>query len=76
MRAFTFVLPDDIADVSIAGLQWFILIPRLNHTGSKVIQLKQALIQEGNNIPQAEINTLIRSMRQRCQTVLYAEGRQ
>ena len=33
-RAFTFVLPDEMADVSIAGLKWFILIPRLNHTGS------------------------------------------
>ena len=31
----TFVLPDEMADVSIAGLQWFILIPRLNHTGSR-----------------------------------------
>ena len=31
MRAVTFVLPDKMADVSIAGLQWFILIPRLNH---------------------------------------------
>ena len=34
MRAVTFVLPDEMADVSIAGLQWFILIPRLNHTAS------------------------------------------
>ena len=36
MDAFTFVLPDEMADVSIAGLQWFILIhvPRLNYTGS------------------------------------------
>ena len=34
MRAVTFVLPDEMANVSIAGLQWFILIPRLNHTGS------------------------------------------
>ena len=34
MRAVTFVLPDKIADVSIAGLQWFILIPRLNYMGS------------------------------------------
>ena len=33
MRDVTFVLPDKMADVSIAGLQWFILIPRLNHTG-------------------------------------------
>ena len=34
MRAVTFVLPDEMEDVSITGLQWFILIPRLNHTGS------------------------------------------
>ena len=34
MLAVTFVLLDEMADVSIAGLQWFILIPRLNHTGS------------------------------------------
>ena len=34
MRAVTFVPPVEMADVSIAGLQWFILIPRLNHTGS------------------------------------------
>ena len=27
MRAVTFVLPDEMADVSIAGLQWFILKP-------------------------------------------------
>ena len=37
MLAVTFVLPDEMADVSIAGLQWFILIPRLNHTGSLII---------------------------------------
>ena len=29
MHVVTFVLPNEIADVSIAGLQWFILIPRL-----------------------------------------------
>ena len=36
MRAVTFVLPDEMADVSTAGLQWLtcILTPRLNHTGS------------------------------------------
>ena len=34
MRAVTFVLPYEMANVSIAGLQWFILIPRLNDTGS------------------------------------------
>ena len=34
MPSVMFVLPDEMADVSIAGLQWFILIPRLNHTGS------------------------------------------
>ena len=36
---------------------------------SNLIQLRQALIQEWNNIPQAEINTLIRSVRPRCQAV-------
>ena len=34
MHAVTFVLPDEMADVSMAGLQWFMLIPRLTHTGS------------------------------------------
>ena len=34
MHAVTFVHPDEMADVTIAGLQWSILIPRLNHTGS------------------------------------------
>ena len=31
MHAVTFVLPDEMADVSIMGLQWFILIPGLNY---------------------------------------------
>ena len=35
MCAVTFVPPDEMADVSIVGLQWFIPIPRLNHTGSR-----------------------------------------
>ena len=34
MCAVMFVPPDEMADVTIAGLQWFILIPRLNHMGS------------------------------------------
>ena len=34
MHAVKFVLLVEMADVSIAGLQWFILIPQLNHTGS------------------------------------------
>ena len=34
MRAVTFVLPEEMANVSIKELQWFILIPGLNHTGS------------------------------------------
>ena len=33
MLAVTFVLPDEMTDVSNAGLQWFILIPQLNYTG-------------------------------------------
>ena len=35
MHAVTFVPPDEMADVTITGLQWFILYPRLNHTGSQ-----------------------------------------
>ena len=35
MRAVTFVLPDEMADLSIVGLHWFILIPRLNNTWSR-----------------------------------------
>ena len=34
MHAVMFVLPNEMADVSIAELQWFILLSRLNHTGS------------------------------------------
>ena len=34
MHAVTLVPPDEMADVTIAGLQWSILIPQLNHTGS------------------------------------------
>ena len=34
MHAFMFVQPDEMADVLVVGLRWFILIPRLNHTGS------------------------------------------
>ena len=40
---------------------------------SNIIQLRQTLIQEWNNIPQAEIKTLIRFICQPCQTVLHAE---
>ena len=40
---------------------------------SNVILLRQTLIQKWNNIPQAEINTLVRSMCQRCQAVPYDE---
>ena len=34
MHAITFVPPDEMADVTIAGLKWSVLIPRLNHTES------------------------------------------
>ena len=48
MRAVTFVLPDEMADLSIAGLQWFILIPRLNHTGPSDSHSKPYLHREKN----------------------------
>ena len=34
MSAVMFVLQDEMADMSISGPQWLILIPKLNHTGS------------------------------------------
>ena len=34
MHAVMLVPPDEMADVTIVGLQWSILIPRLKHTGS------------------------------------------
>ena len=35
MHAVTFVLPDEMANVIVVGLRWFlILIPQLNHTRS------------------------------------------
>ena len=34
MYAVTFVPPDEMADVTIAGLQWFILIPPIKPRGS------------------------------------------
>ena len=37
---------------------------------ANVNELRQALIQEWNNIPQAEINTLVNSMCRRCTTVV------
>ena len=33
MHAVTFVPPDEMADVMIAGLQWFILIPPIKPHG-------------------------------------------
>ena len=34
MHAVIFVQLDEMVDVLVVGLRWFILIPRLNHTGS------------------------------------------
>ena len=37
IRAITFVLPDEIAEVSITGLQWFIITPPIKpHRVSQV----------------------------------------
>ena len=37
MHAVTFVPPDEMADVTIAGLQWFILIPPIKPHGVNVL---------------------------------------
>ena len=39
MHAVTFVPPDEMADVTIAGLQWFILIPPIKPTRGPTGQL-------------------------------------
>ena len=41
---------------------------------ANVKELRQALIQEWNNIPQAEINTLVNSMCWRCTAVVNSRG--
>ena len=41
MHAVTFVLPDEMADVSIAGLQWFILNPFPNNKFLDFSKLKE-----------------------------------
>ena len=52
IRTITFVLPDEMADASIAGLQWFIIIPRLNHTGliGQLILILNTIYIEKKNI--------------------------
>ena len=46
---------------------------RQNPPGN-VNELRDALLEEWNNIPQAQINNLIHSMRRRCQAVSNAHG--
>ena len=46
---------------------------RLNPPAN-VNELRQTVIQEWNNIPQAEINTLVNSMRRRCTAVVKSRG--
>ena len=46
MRAVTFVLLDEMADLSIAGLQWYILIPRLNQVIGQVIPISNPIYIE------------------------------
>ena len=46
---------------------------RQNPPGN-VNELRDALLEEWNNIPQAQINNLIHSMRHRCQAVSNARG--
>ena len=57
-------LPDEMEDVSISGLQWFILIPRLNHTGShrpKDSHSKPNLHREKNIRFERRITNLLQS---------------
>ena len=56
---------------------WGSLVRRLRrrpNPPANVNELRQALIQEWNNIPQAEINTLVKYMRRRCTAVVNSRG--
>ena len=64
MHAVAFVLPDERADVLIAGMQWFILIPGSNHTGSHRpidAHSKPFLHQEKISDLEHELSTLVQS---------------
>ena len=50
MHAVTFVPPDEMADVTIAGLQWFILIPPIKPHGPIDSHSKPYLHQEKKKI--------------------------
>ena len=46
MHAVTFVPPDEMADVTIAGLQWFILIPPIKPHGVEVCPMTSFTCQK------------------------------
>ena len=49
-------------------------IRRRQNPPTNVNELRTALLEEWNNIPQAHINTLMLSMRRRCQAVSNARA--
>ena len=49
-------------------------IRRRQNPPTNVNELRTALLEEWNNIPQADINKLVLSMRRRCQAVANARG--
>ena len=53
MHAVTFVPPDEMADVTIAGLQWFILIPLIKPHGV-AIQSIDTTVMTGERLQQGE----------------------
>ena len=65
--------PSKSLDLNPIEHLWDNLDIRQNPLGN-VNELREALLEEWNNIPQAEINNLIHSMRRRCQAVSNAHS--
>ena len=69
--------PANSPDLNPIDHVWDSLDRRLRHRPNppaNVNELHQTLIQEWNNIPQAEINTLFNSMRRRSTAVVNSRG--
>ena len=71
------ILPSKSPDINPIEHLWDNLdkrIRRRQNPPTNVNELRTALLEEWNNIPQADINKLVLSMRRRCQAVADARG--